>query len=304
MIDSRLYEAFVRIAEAGSISEASRELGVPRPTLSRRLARLEEELGVRLMQRDTRHVTLTRAGHEAFQRLRAVLAELQEAEAMIRQADDTPRGLLRVTVPPGMDRSMARFMGELMVAWPEIELEVIATTRHVDMIGEGFDLALRAGDVRDPSLYARTVATIDQLVVGAPAYLARRGRPAHPRDLADHACLLGFALGVRRVSSWPLTEGGAVDVSGPLASNDLIVLTEAARAGRGLACLPRPFVAADLDAGRLESVLEGQVGTRSQLTLVYPEREYIDPKVRLFIDEFIAFAERERWPTGIEPFAR
>lgn len=301
MIDSRLYEAFVSSAEAGSISEAARKLGVPRATVSRRLGRLEEELGVRLIQRSTRDMTLTRAGHRAYHQLRALLSQAEATEAVIRQADNTPRGLLRVSTPPGPGAELAQFFARLLHDYPEIELEVLSTTRHVDLIGEGFDLALRAGESKDPRLYVRRLLTSQRRLVAAPAYLAARGRPEEPEQLKQHSCLVGFEGGVHKATRWPLQGGGWLQVQGRVMSNDMSLLLEGALAGLGLAMLPMRLAARHVQEGRLEVVLGESLGDSTHFCAVYPEREYIDPKVRVCIDRLVELVKDDALHFQVEP---
>ena len=286
MIDSRLYEAFVAIADSGSISEAARELNESRATIGRRLERLEEALGTRLIQRTTRSLVLTRAGHDALVRVRTLLAQMQVTEARLKQIDDTPRGLLRVSIPPGNNTGLAEFIVGLLIRHGQMQMEVDSSTRHIDLIDEGFDVAVRAGKVVDPRVFVRPLTTVRRLLVCSVAYAQAHGVPTSIDDLKDHNCCTGFALGLRPARSWPLLGGGEVEVSGGLSSNDMHVLREAVTRGLGIACLPAVLVADELRDGTLIPILEDVVGDVATFNIVFPEREFIDPKVRLFIDEF------------------
>lgn len=280
----RLHE-FAAVAQRGSISAAARHLGMPRATLSRRVTALEEELGVRLIHRTSRRMVLTPAGEELLRRARRLVADTEEAWAAVRRLDDVPRGLLRIS-------SMKGLLDSLIVAYltefTEVEIEVRSTTRHVDLIGEGVDVALRFGEVRDPNLIVRKVAAGRRHVVASPAYLARRGTPAKARDLAHHSCLVGFAGDFSPQRRWPLVGGGDVEVGGRLAANDLQVLVEGARAGLGLALIPDAIVAASVRRGELEVVLDGVVEADASVSLVYADRELVEPKVRVFVDRAVA----------------
>lgn len=287
------YESFVGIVQAGSISAAARQLGVPRETLSRRLQRLEERLGVRLIHRSTRQLDLTPAGEVLFGRVRPLVQAAREAAAAVRSLDGVPRGLLRVSVPPG---GGGMFLAEVargfLAAHPEVELELLATSRHVDLIAEGFDVAVRAGDVRDPRLVARRLAQTRLLAVAAPAYLARRGTPCSPSELADHSLLLGMAAGEERARRWPTVAGGTVAVQGRLSCNDLLVLRELARSGEGIALVPEGLIRDELAAGALVPVLPDLLGATASTWVVFVERALMPPKVRAFVDHLVAQVPR------------
>ncbi len=281
-------EEFVAIVETGSISAAARSLGAPRPTVSRRLKQLEERLGVRLAHRSTRRFLLTRAGQELFTRARRIVAEARAAEEAIRRLDDVPRGLLRVAAPSG---GAGTFLNDCLVGflerWPEVELEVVHDPRHVDLAGEGFDVALRGGQGRDPSLIARKLLGTRMVAVASPSYLDRVGRPSSPRGLAAHECFARYAGGAEPVRRWPLLEGGEVAVSGRLSGNDMGLQLRAATRGMGIAMAPLGNAQLQIDDGLLEIVLPGVLGREIALYVVYIDRELLDPKVRAFVDHMV-----------------
>jgi DNA-binding transcriptional LysR family regulator len=282
---------FVRTVEARSISRAARELGVPRPTVGRRLARLEEKLGVRLLRRTTRSMVLTDAGEALYARARGVIAAVREAEASVRQSDDAVRGALRVSAPPLNSPAFAAMIAEFMRRYPDVRMEIDVTTRHVEFAAGAYDVAVRAGEKLPPGLIARNLARSRLLVVAAPSYLARRGTPRRSTDIAKHACLVGFSLGEHPATHWPLARGGRLRVEATMASNDLGVLRASALAGNGLALLPLPLVYDDLQRGDLVTVLPERVGAESQIAVVYPEREFVPPAVRAFVDAVVAWAK-------------
>lgn len=282
-------EEFTAVALEGSISAAARSLGLPRATLSRRLSALEEELGVRLLHRSSRRLVLTPAGEELQRRARRLVTDTEEAWAAVRRLDDVPRGLLRVSAAKGLlDGLIVTYLQD----FPELQVEVRATTRHVDLVGEGVDVALRFGQVQDPNLIVRRVAAGRRHVVASPAYLSRHGRPQGPDDLVDHSCLVGFAGDFSPRRRWPLVAGGEVAVAGRLAANEIQVLVAGARAGLGLALLPDALVTDLVQRGDLVVVLEGVVEADASISLVYADREFIEPKVRVFIDRAVAFLGR------------
>lgn len=279
------FESFVAVVDAGSISAAAAALGLPRETLSRRLARLEERLGVRLLHRSSRQLSLSPAGHQLYARARPLVAAAREAEAEVRLLDDVPRGLLRVAVPPGaVAGSLGGVFSELLRRWPELRIEALAATRHVDLIAEGFDVALRGGVVRDLRLVARKLLGSSLIAVASPAYLSRRGALGAAAQLHQHDLLLGMDAGEQPARAWPRLDGPPVPVQGRLVSNDLLMLVGAARGGQGIALLPEIAVRGDLLSGGLVQVLADEVGGAAGLWVVWPDRARTPPKVRAFVD--------------------
>lgn len=279
------FEVFVAVVESGSISAAARARDEPRETVSRQLSRLEQRLGVRLLHRGTRRLVPTPAGEELYSRVRPLILAAREAEAAVRRMDDVPRGLLRISTPPG---GATNLLSEVCLSYlrlyPQVDMEIIASSRHVDLVAEGYDVALRAGTIRDPNLVARQLWATDLIAVASPAYLDTRDLPQHPDELIDHTCVLGTAGGDRPVRRWPLRAGGTVAVYGRVASNDLGVMVDAALHGHGIALLPRPVISADLAAGRLIPVLPGVLGSDTAMAAVYVERAFLPAKVRTFVD--------------------
>ncbi|MFO0549200.1 MAG: LysR family transcriptional regulator [Polyangiaceae bacterium] len=282
--------AFTRTVDAKSLSRAALELGVPRATISRRLARLEERLGVRLLRRTTRALVLTEAGDDFYRQARLVLEAAERAEESVRRADDTVRGILRVTVPPIGDPTFHRMLCDFAAKFPEVRLHVSFTTRWVDLAREGYDVAIRAGSELGPGLIARTLRRQTLIAVAAPSYLVKHGTPTSIRDLAKHRCLGGFARGELPQSQWPTLSGGSVAIEAALASNDVLLLREAALSGLGIAMLPSLFVEGSIQAGKLVHVLEGKLGAAAAVSIVYPERQFIPPQVRAFVDAVVRWA--------------
>lgn len=292
------FELFVRVVEAGSVSAAARELGEPRETLSRQLARLEERMGLRLLYRSTRRVRPTPAGELLYARAQPLVAAARAATDELRQQGEVLRGLIRISAPPGGGvETLARTAAPFLARHPEVRLELHATARHVDLVAEGYDMVLRAGTVRDPSLIARTLLRMETVAVASPAWLA--GRPAlrTVEDLAEHDAILGLAGGDRPERAWPLRGGGEVRVHGRFVSDDLGARMEACRAGLGVALVPRmPGVLADLRDGRMVEVLPGQVGQPTTLSLVMPERALLPARVRALFDYIVEHIPKELGP--------
>lgn len=270
--------------DARSISRAAAELSVPRATLGRRLERLEERLGVRLLHRSTRRLTLTDAGEELYRRASGILGELRDAERAVRRADGAVQGRLRVSAPPDERGLLHDLLLGFLDRHPGVQLEVDFTTAHVDLVASGYDVAIRAANSLDPGLIARRLQTVATIAVASPAYLARAGTPTSTDALAGHACLLGFARGELPATHWPLLDGGRIRVEGVIVTNSIGLLREAAVRGKGIALVPEPMVQVHLTSGELVRVLPGVIGTTSVLAAVYPARELVPPTVRAFVD--------------------
>lgn len=283
--------AFARTVEAQSLTRAAAELGLPRATVSRRLQRIEQRLGVRLLRRTTRKLTLTDAGEALYHRARSILDAVRDAELSVQRTDDAVRGRLRVTVPPLLPPSFNTVVIDFMERYPDVRLELNATSRHVDLHAEGYDVALRAGGSTDSGLVGRMLQRQRLGLFASPDYLARHGTPTSVGELAKHACLMNYARGELPQSHWPLFRGGSVRVEGTLHCNDLFLLLHAAKRGRGLALLPSVFVEPTTTRGGLVPVLERIVGAETQLMLVYPERELMPAAVRAFIEAVAAWAK-------------
>ena len=286
--------AFARAVEARSLSRAAAELGVPRATLSRRLARLERRLGVRLLRRTTRSLALTDAGESFYHHSRSVLEAVRTAEESVRRVDDAVRGALRVSVPPLLPPSFRELVCDFMVRYPEVKLSVHASSRHVDLRRDGYDVALRAtSGALEPGLIARRLAREPVLCVAAPTYLGAHGAPRTRRELARHRCLMGFSRGELPESDWRFASGGALHVDGVFHSNEIELLRTAAVRGLGIAYLPLTAVFADLERGALLPVLPKILRGDAVIALVHLEREFVPPVLRAFIDAVVEWAPRE-----------
>src|SRR6266852_6363100 len=285
--------AFTRTVEAKSLSRAAAELGAPRATIGRRLARLEERLGVRLLRRTTRALALTDAGDAFYRHARIVLDAVEQAEASVRKSDGI-RGTLRVATPPMLDPSFNALVCDFARAYPEVQIHVDASSRHVDLLREGYDVALRAGTELEPGLVARTLARTSAVAVAAPAYLAANGTPRKVRDLRTHRCLVGFTPSGLPQTHWPKAGGGEISVEGSFVSNDITLLMDAAVRALGIAVLPTLLVGVPLERGALVRVLPELIHAESRVSVVYPEKELLALQVRAFIDVLVAWV-----PTAI-----
>jgi DNA-binding transcriptional LysR family regulator len=281
--------AFTRAVEAKSLSRAAAELGVPRATIGRRLARLEERLGTRLLRRTTRSLSLTDAGDNFYRHARIVLDAIAQAEASVRTTDNVMRGDLRVSVPPILEDSFLAMVTSFAKKHPAVRVQIDFSTRVVDLLRDGYDVALRATAEIQPGLVARMIGRHKLVAVASPEYLAANGTPRTAKDLRKHRCLTGFARGELPQSTWPVGRG-VLHVDSAFSSNDLRLLREAALRGLGIALLPRIVLADLIETGALVHVLPGVVEGENRLAVVYPEREFLPPHVRAFVDSLVEWA--------------
>jgi DNA-binding transcriptional LysR family regulator len=285
--------AFARTVEAKSLSRAALELGVPRATLSRRLARLEERLAARLLRRTTRRLTLTDAGEAFYRHARIVLDAVAHAEASVRRSDDQICGDLRVSVPPLTSPSFRALLTDFAKRHPAVRLQVHVSTQLVDLQAGHSDVALRASSELPPGLIARTLTRDPIIAVAAPAYLAKSGVPKSRHDLRGHRCLLGFARGEAPQTHWTFADGAKLRVEGAFFCNDPVVLCDAAVSGLGIAILPMLVAWPFLQSGELVHILRDEIRAEARIAVVYPEREFIPPAVRAFVDAVVAWAPAE-----------
>jgi DNA-binding transcriptional LysR family regulator len=282
--------AFAATVEARSLSRAAARLRVPRATVSRRLARLEERLAARLLRRTTRSLALTDAGEALYRHARIVLDAVGHAEASVRRADDAIRGDLRVSAPPMLSQGFHDMVAAFARRYPDVRLQVHLSSQMVDLARGEYDVAIRASSEIQPGLVARTLLRDPLVAVASPAYLAARGTPRTRADLRHHRCLMGFARGEVPQTHWPVGRG-RLHVEGAFFTNDLSLLCSAALQGLGIALLPRLLVRDLLESGALVHVLPGALGGESHVAVVFAEREFVPPQVRAFVDAVVAWAK-------------
>lgn len=272
--------AFVQVATHGSFSRAARELGVPKSSISRRIQKLEQALSTQLLQRTTRTLHLTEAGRAYFERSRHALEELEHAEQVLEGMLEAPTGVLKLTLPIGLEGRLALVLKTYSERYPQVRVIADVSNAHVDLVREGYDLALRAGLLPDSTLVARKLVESQIALWASRAYLERNGEPQTLADLTAHRVLLhGPSLNVTWEFSGPRgTE--RVKVSGTLAANTFSLLVSAALDGRGIAALPRQ---ASTDPS-LVRVLPDYCMPSPALYVVYPSASYLSPKVRTFIE--------------------
>ncbi|MDB4965454.1 MAG: transcriptional regulator, LysR family [Myxococcales bacterium] len=284
--------AFAKTVDSKSLSRAAAELGVPRATVSRRLARLEERLDARLLKRTTRSLVLTDAGEALYRHARIVLDAVAQAESSVRRNDKTVRGDLRVSVMPMMNDSFDEMVSTFAAKYPELRLQIHVASQLVDLKRDAYDVAIRASNELEPGLVVRVLARDPVIVVASPAYLATHGTPRTRRDLARHRCIMGLAQGDLPATQWPTSDGGKIHVDGSFFSNDIVLRCHAALRGLGLALMPLMLVRSFVESGALVQVLAGTMQSEGRMAIVYPEREFVPPQVRAFVDAVLAWAPK------------
>ena len=292
-------EAFVRVAETKSFSEAARRLRNSKSLISRQVAALEAELGVRLFHRTTRSLSLTEEGRGYHAQVTRILNDIAEANLSVSQSQAAPRGRLRVSAPMSFGiLHLAPAIRDFLTRYPEVELDLSLNDRFVDVVDEGFDLAIRIGRLPDSSLVARRLARHRMILCASSDYLKQHGALKDPDDLKQHQCLCystnslapEWLFATKDGKPWP------VAIAGPLHANNGDVLRRAALQGLGITYLPSFIVGADVQASTLVSLLPEFVPTDTAIHAVYPHTRHLSPKVRAFID-FLAerYGPRPHW---------
>lgn len=274
---------FARVVQAGSFTAAAVELGMPKSTVSRKIAELEERLKARLLQRTTRKFSLTDAGRTYYDYCARIVGEVEDAERAITRLQETPRGLLRVTAPVN-SAFLGPIISDYLKRYPEVRIELFCTGRLVDLVEERFDVGIRAGALADSTLVARRLGTARWFLVATPGYLKKRGRPRTPEDLRSHDCLF---FGSSANASVHLENGPASVTIAPSARtlvNDMDILDSVVIAGLGIGLVPAVLCAEALRDGRLERVLPDWHAPATPVHVVYPSSRHVSPKVKSFVD--------------------
>jgi DNA-binding transcriptional LysR family regulator len=279
---------FAAVVEHGGFSAAGRALGVPKSRLSKRIAQLEERLGVRLLQRTTRRFVVTEIGERFYGHCRAVLEEARAAQDAVDELRTEPRGVVRVSCPVPLAPVLAPMLPIFMLAHPKVQVRLVATNRRIDLIGEGYDVAIRVREKldSDATLVLRSFAQSRSLLVASPAFLEANGRPKSPEELA---VLPALSMAEHEGAQiWELFdskgERRSVEVKPRLICGDFTVLAEAAAQNCGVALLPEDYCAGYIAQGRLEWVMPEWTTAQGTLHFVYPTRRGLLPAVRAFVD--------------------
>lgn len=278
--------AFVQAAETRSFVAAGRRLGVSASAVGKAVARLEQRLDVRLFHRSTRRMTLTPEGILLLGRCRRIFSEMEAAEQELSQATAGPHGPLRVSLPIA-EALLLPTIASFMQAYPQIQMDLDFTDRLVDVIEEGFDAVVRAGEVHDSRLMSRKLASFRHRLVASPDYLARRGVPTMPDDLYSHACLHHRHQITGKPEPWPLMLSGAdldLDLPVTVVASTIEARIYLAEQGFGIACLPSHAITRQIAAGTLVSILEDNLRDVGSLRVLWPASRHLSPKVRAFVD--------------------
>jgi DNA-binding transcriptional LysR family regulator len=277
---------FVTVIETGGFSPAAKRLGISKSAVSKRVTQLEEQLGVKLIHRTTRKLSLTEAGEHFFQHARIAHEAAKDAQDAVTQLQGEPQGRLRINTPMSFGRlHIAPLIPEFLKRYPKITIEMVMDDKVADLIGGGFDIAIRAGDLPDSTLIARKLAPLRNVLCASPEYLELRGTPGDLNELTDHNCLI-FTYS-KDVKEWVFVKDGqtqTVEVTGNYQVNNSEALREAILQGVGIGRLPTFAAGPDIKEGKLIPLFEQYQMPDKTIYAVFPERQYMPAKVRAFID--------------------
>ncbi|HTT08761.1 MAG TPA: LysR family transcriptional regulator [Gammaproteobacteria bacterium] len=289
---------FAKVAQCRNFSRAAEELDLSRAMVSKHVNRIEDALGVRLIHRTTRQLSLTEAGQQYLARCQQILADVEEAEQVIVAGNYRPKGTLRVAAPPSFGMfHLTPAIAAYKSRYPEVDVVLLLHDRVPDLAEEELDLAIRLGELEDSTLIAHQLALVHTVVCGSPAYLRRHGRPAHPEELLRHNCLR-LRYPPLKNDTWVFHGPRGkfeIPVRGTFESNIADALRVAAIEGIGLILQPAYMVVADVAAGRLETILEDYDSESVELHAVYLHRRHLSAKVRTFVEFLKDRFHRSQW---------
>jgi DNA-binding transcriptional LysR family regulator len=290
---------FVKVVESSSFAAAARHFRLSPAMVSRHVHALEEQLGVQLLNRTTRRVSPTEVGQAYYQRVRQILADIEEADRLASDLQAMPRGLLRITSSQSFGiRHLAPAIADYLALCPDVQMDVTLNDRYLEIIEEGFDLAIRIGHLEDSSLIARRLAPIRMALCASPGYVARHGAPQAPPELARHNCFV-YTYAASQ-SEWRFVDDAgkehAVHIAGRLLANNGDVLRTAALQGQGVALGPTFILGDDMRAGTLVRLLPEYTPPEVGLYAVYPPSRHLSTKVRSFVDFLVTrFGGEPEW---------
>jgi DNA-binding transcriptional LysR family regulator len=291
-MDLNRVAAFARVVHDGSFTAAAKALGVPKSSVSRSVAQLEQDLGARLLHRTTRKLHLTEAGSAFYERVARALSDIDEATSVASDAQAQPRGLVRVTAPMDIGVwALAPIVARFVREQPTIQIEVSLSNRHVDLVGDGFDLAVRAGPIRDQSLVARRVGTIEVGFYASSSWVKRNGKPETPVELARVDNIVFRPVNGRTTYALVTGDGRKeeVTVTGSVLADDLSFVKKAALAGAGVGLIPEFLCAREWLSGKLVRVLpEWSLGSGAELSIVYPSARFLPQRIAVVRDFLVA----------------
>ncbi|WNZ54398.1 LysR family transcriptional regulator [Microbulbifer sp. MKSA007] len=282
---------FVTVAETGGFSPAAKLLGISKSAVSKRVTQLELQLGVKLLHRTTRKLSLTEAGEHFYEHARIAYKSAKDAQDAVLQLQGEPRGRLRINAPMSFGRlHLAPLIPVFMKRYPEISIDMVLDDKVVDLVGEGFDIAIRGGDLPDTSLIARKLAPLKSVLCASPSYLKAFGEPTELEQLSAHNCLI-FTYS-RDVKEWGFIKDNhlnTIEVKGNYQVNNSEALREALLQGVGIGRLPTFVAGPDIEAGKLTPLFEEYQMPAKSIYAVFPERQFMPAKVRAFIDFAIEY---------------
>ncbi len=291
-----LMGVFVQVVELRSFTRAADTLQLHRPAVSKSVQQLEDALGVKLLHRTTRSLSVTAEGEEIYQRAKTLLTDVNEMMASY-SPNQPPRGQLRIDVPLALAHSiLIPNLGEFQALYPQIEIVLTASDRLTDLITEGVDCVIRLGELVDSSFISRRMGDLQMVTCAAPSYLEKYGTPLTPDDLVDHKAVYFFAEHSRNVQEWKFVMNGEVISRRPGSSmrvNNSDVLLSCGLSGLGILHALRTALEPYIETGRLTEVLSGYAAVTKPVSILYPDRRYLPPKVRVFINWFSEMFEKK-----------
>ncbi|HLV19271.1 MAG TPA: LysR family transcriptional regulator [Polyangiaceae bacterium] len=302
-MDLNRIAVFARVVDEGSFTKAALALGLPKSSVSRAVALLEDELGTRLLQRSSRKLSATEAGMAYYAQVAGALSAIDQANACAAERREVPQGLVRVTAPfdAGRDVFIPIFT-RFIEKHPAITIDLMLTARHVDLVEEGVDLGIRAGIIRDQSLIARKITDVRHGLFASRAYVSRHGAPETVAELARRACIIHH--GTRGRTTWTLHAGEqveTVEVRGPLAVDDMGAARDAMVQGAGIAFLPPMACARELRAGDVVRLLPAWIGPPVPVSVIYPSARLIPQRVVLVREHLLEELAKIPWACAEEP---
>lgn len=279
---------FTQVVKTGSFSAAGRSLNIPKATISRKVAQLETSLGARLLNRTTRHLSLTEVGLIYYERCTRILADLEEANLMVTARQEIPRGRLRLTAPSSFGTAILNhWIDEFLTCYDQVTLDVILTNRYLDLLSEEIDVAFRGGPLSDASLNSRKICDLPYWICASPAYLDQFGEPQTPTELQQHHCICFSTGSAPSGSPWTFQQDHAwieVKITGRVLVNDVALARQAVLAGSGISYLPGTLVRDDIREGRLIRLLANWPMAEREMFMVYRGDRLLSPKLRAFLD--------------------
>lgn len=288
---------FVRVAQAGSFSRAAKLLNMPVSTVSRRVAELEEQLGVPLLIRTTRSLKITEVGLTYLEHGQTIAAEIEKVETLATNLQSIPQGNLKITTTTDFgNQFLAPILHDFLKANPRVKVDAVLTERVVDLVSEGFDLAIRMGELKTSSYVARKIGSLSMQLYASPDYLKRSGEPSSGSELSKHQCILFTSM--NEPHQWRLMgpEGEAkIQVSGRVSVNNMSLVRDFAISGEGIALMPHFMCTEEVKRGKLKVILKDWFNSPGPIHAVYPGQRYLLPKVRVFVDHLVKHCSGVQW---------